>query len=82
MALAVQAIGRKILFIIRNKKNLWEYNYVHRWGKPDHLSIEEFEAEEKLFKDTLEKEIYIEGEEEYIEGLKAKQSTNVVKIFD
>ncbi|HEY5562947.1 MAG TPA: hypothetical protein VIK72_14545 [Clostridiaceae bacterium] len=39
----------KKAFIFRNNKDLWNYDFVHRWEKPDYLSQEEFEGERELF---------------------------------
>jgi len=35
-----------------NLIDLWEFNYVHIWGKPDSVSETEFQEEEKLFRKT------------------------------
>ncbi len=36
-----------------NLIDLWEFNYVHTWGKPDSITETEFLEEEKLFRKTF-----------------------------
>jgi hypothetical protein len=39
----------KGIIIAQSTSNLWNFNFVHKWGKPHSISAVEFEQEEKIF---------------------------------
>lgn len=45
--------GIKVEIIKGYANSLWEYDFVHTWGKPDSISDEEFNAEKELFDDSF-----------------------------
>jgi len=55
---ALEAIdGIKVEIIKGYANSLWEYDFVHTWGKPDSISDEEFNVEKELFDDSFEGQI-------------------------
>ena len=40
--------------ITNRLSNLWNYNFVHKWEKPDSISQSEFEAEHNIFKKSYD----------------------------
>ena len=46
--------GIKAEIIEGYANNLWEYDFVHVWEKPESIRADDFAAEKKLFRDTFE----------------------------
>ncbi|OGO80288.1 MAG: hypothetical protein A2Y21_02550 [Clostridiales bacterium GWC2_40_7] len=49
--------GIKVEIIKGYANSLWEYDFIHAWGKPDSISDEEFNVEKELFDDSFEGQI-------------------------
>lgn len=47
----------KAEIITGNFNSLWEYNFVHMWGKPDSMEDKDFQVEKELFNDSYNSEI-------------------------
>ena len=45
--------GIKVEIVEGYVNSLWEYDFVHAWGKPDSISDEEFNAEKELFDNSF-----------------------------
>lgn len=49
-------------FIQTYQRELWRYNFVHRWKKPDSIVYEDFESEAKIFTESIKIQVPLNNE--------------------